>query len=549
MMKKIFITLLSFHSLAIHAQQVSITNSAEEALATDRLEVLQGKLFKQVNLTTKHVSAFEFFNEEVEIKNSIDSFNYNSLQQKHIESISEEDCKASKKNILKYFYSTHANLWSYRDKTTTLSINPIVYYKQAKELDNSENIFVNTRGAEIKGSIGNKIYFYSQLTDNQERGPNFMSQFVSENRALPGNGYFKNFKTTGYDYLNARGYISANIINNHISASFGNDRHFIGNGYRSLLLSDFGNNNLFLKLNTKFWKLHYQNLFMELMPQHYIANDTLRSRKYTTMHVLTANITKRWQLSAFEGVIFSRKDHFDFQYLNPVIFYRATEQMLGSPDNAMLGFDSKYIFPHGIELYGQVAIDEFSFKHVRARDKWWANKQAFQLGVKYFDVANIKQLDLQLERNYIRPFMYTYKDSLADYTHYNQALAHPNGANLIENIAIVRYQPLKKLVLNLQMIHRQQGMDTLASFSNGGNIRKDYNLRGGQELGFATLGGTLVTTTYMNFLASYQIRPNIYFDAGVTYRNASSNYSAFANKSTMPFLAFRMNANTREYNF
>ena len=31
--------------------------------------------------------------------------------------------------------------------------------------------------------------------------------------------------------------------------------------------SDFGNNYLFLKINTRIWKINYQNIFMELNPQ------------------------------------------------------------------------------------------------------------------------------------------------------------------------------------------------------------------------------------------------------------------------------------------
>src|SRR5690606_25152298 len=85
--------------------------------------------------------------------------------------------------------------------------------------------------------------------------------------AVPGYGFYKPFKTNGVDYFDARGYITFNVAK-YIDVQFGYDKNFIGNGYRSLFLSDWGNSNLFLKLNTKIWKINYQNLFMELMPQY-----------------------------------------------------------------------------------------------------------------------------------------------------------------------------------------------------------------------------------------------------------------------------------------
>ena len=102
----------------------------------------------------------------------------------------------------------------------------------------------------------------------------------------------------------------------------------------SLFLDDFGNNYLFLKLNTKIWKLNYQNLFMELMPQfRKDKGDVLLDRKYAAMHHLSMNVTKWLNVGLFEGIVFGRTNHFDFQYLNPIIFLRHIEGTVGSPDN------------------------------------------------------------------------------------------------------------------------------------------------------------------------------------------------------------------------
>jgi len=79
---------------------------------------------------------------------------------------------------------------------------------------------------------------------------------------------------------------------------------------------------------------------------------------------------------------------------------------------------------------------------LKYKNGYWANKQALQLGLKSIDVLGVPNLDIQGEVNLVRPFVYTSKDNYSSYTHYNQALAHPLGANFKEIIGIVKYQPL-----------------------------------------------------------------------------------------------------------
>src|SRR6185369_9400836 len=136
---------------------------------------------------------------------------------------------------------------------------------------------------------------------------------------------YKSFKGTGFDYFDGRGYFTFNVTK-YIDVAFGYDKNFIGSGYRSLFLSDFGSPNLFLKLNTRIWKFNYQNLFMELQNADSRFGDKLLGKKYAAMHHLDVNVTKWLNIGLFEGVVFGRVNHFDFGYLNPVIFYRSIEQ-------------------------------------------------------------------------------------------------------------------------------------------------------------------------------------------------------------------------------
>jgi hypothetical protein len=163
------------------------------------------------------------------------------------------------------------------------------------------------------------------------------------------------------------------------------------------------------------------------------------------MHHLDVNVTKGLNIGLFEGIMFGRRDRFDFGYLNPVIFYRSIEQQNGSFDNSVAGLDFKANVKKRVQLYGQLLLDEFLLSEIKKNDGWWANKWAIQAGAKYINVFGIKNLDIQVEMNRVRPFTYGHRDSVANYTHYNQPLAHPLGANFSELIGIVRYQPAPQM--------------------------------------------------------------------------------------------------------
>ena len=83
-------------------------------------------------------------------------------------------------------------------------------------------------------------------------------------------------------------------------------------------------------------------------------------------------------------------------YLNPLIFYRSIEQNLGSPDNALIGFDYKANVANTAQFYGQFVMDEFNFAQIKQFNGWWGNKYALQQGFKYINVGGVQNLDLQL---------------------------------------------------------------------------------------------------------------------------------------------------------
>jgi hypothetical protein len=235
----------------------------------------------------------------------------------------------------------------------------------------------------------------------------------------------------------------------------------------------------------------------------------------------------------------------------PIILYRQIERALGSPDNVVLGFHIKALAAKHLQFYGQLFLDEFTSKELIAGNGYWANKFGLQVGGKYFDAFTVKNLDLQGEVNIVRPFTYAHFDSIANYTHYNQPLAHPLGASFAEITGIVRYQPVKDLYLSLKGMYYEKGADTGTS-NFGNDIFKDYNTRtavvpGDNVHGYDLVSGITTKCALMSLNASYELRENLFIDLGATYRKYAGALSTTS--TTYVQAGVRLNFVRRDYNF
>ena len=506
-------------------------------------------LYKKMNMgaggDTGEVSQPVFMNSKV------DQHNLNSLIANNLEWYSgDATIFQSRKPIWKSFYKTPANLYEVHVKDFDLVVNPVFQYVLSKEKDNDQSLFLNSRGITVRGRIANKIGFSAYITDNQERDPAYVQQWIADRKATPGAGLYKEFKAAGgVDYFDARGYFTFNVTK-YIDVAFGYDKNFIGNGCRSLFLSDFGNNNLFLKLNTRIWKFNYQNLFMELHNADDRVGDKLIGKKYAVMHHLDIAFTKWLNVGLFEGVVFGRKDRFDLGYLNPVIFYRSLELQNGSFDNSVAGLDVKANIAHRFQVYGQLLLDEFKLSEIRAGNGWWGNKFGIQLGGKYIDAFTIKNLDLQIEYNRVRPFTYSHRDSVANYTHYNQPLAHPLMANFSEVIGIARYQPAPKWMLQAKAIYYTQGRDSNA-ISYGSNIFLPHvPPYRAEEYGFSVGSGWKTNVLYASLLVSYELRENLFLELfGVYRKEETKTPPIISGNTTVISFGVRWNMHRREFDF
>jgi hypothetical protein len=496
----------------------------------------------------------------------IDRYNIDRFLMTNSEWAAPRESFISKKPIFNTLYKTKGNMVEVNQPAFFLAINPLFTYQQSYERGNKQNIFYNSRGLALRGMIDKKVGFDFYFTENQERDPLYVQRYIADSnfnvlgrsgsiinrKAVPGAGYYKAFKKTGVDYFDIRGSISWNVAK-VIDMQFGYDRNFIGVGHRSLFLSDFSNSATFLKINTRIWKFNYENLYMELIPDQLTKNHLL-PRKYFRMNHLSMNIGKTANIGIFDAVVFGRENHFDFQYLLPVMFLRPAEQQIGSPDNAVLGVDGKVNIFKTFQIYGQLLFDEFKLSELRAGKGWWANKYGYQLGAKYIDAFGVRNMDIQVETNRIRPFTYSHFDSVANYTHYNQPLAHPLGGNVQEYIAILKAQPYKNVYLQVKAIYYNLGQD-VNGVNYGSNPFRNYYDRTidpatgkPNEYGYHIGSGNVARTFNTSVVATYEWKENVFFDLSAQMRNVKNDIGP-REKSTVISAAVRVNMARRTFDF
>jgi len=480
-----------------------------------------------------------------------DQFNCNYLLNDNWD-YTRRESRQQGRPFLNYFFRNQADFFHAEGEEYSVRVNPVLHLQGGLDSETEGLRYINTRGVQVEGTVNQRLGFYTFLTENQALFPEYVNERIRRDTIVPHEGYFKPFKQNAQDFFTARGYLNYGISKN-INVQLGHDRNFIGNGYRSLILSDYAAPYFFLKLNTQFWRIQYMNLFAE-MNADFEFRDQLYPKKYFAYHHLSVNITPSVNIGLFESVVFARgKGRFELQYLNPIIFYRSVEQQLGSEDNSLLGMDFKVNIAHTAQVYGQVTIDEFLLSALRAQNGGWENKQGLQLGAKYIDVAGISNLDLQGEFNVVRPYTYQHENRYTNYQHYQQPLAHPMGANFYEYIGILRYQPVNKLSLTGKAIYTKYSVDTDSS-NYGSNVLYSYNARpyyppNQQAEGHFIAQDNPTNLIHLDLTASWQLRHNMFIDLKQIIRHRTSSIAAYNNNAAITSLAFRWNIPQRLHEF
>ncbi|HTL83301.1 MAG TPA: capsule assembly Wzi family protein [Bacteroidia bacterium] len=438
-----------------------------------------------------------------------------------------------------------------------LYIDPLLNltYMNVKNDTSQSQFYINTRGVTAHGDIGTKISFETSFWENQAFFPEYISDFANETQVVPGQGRWKQFKKTGYDYAMAAGYLSYSPCRN-FNLQVGTGKHFVGDGYRSLLLSDNAFNYPFARLTGWFGPgkmFQYTTIYASLM--NLVANaptpsgtERLFQKKAASFDQLSMKIGRVGEISLFQGLIWTAADDRNKQcirlaYVNPVMFTSLPFYGLSDRNNYLLGGTFRFDLFKTVRLYGQWMADDLGKKGTVH------HKTGFQVGVKYFNAFTLKHLHLDLEYNRVNPYSYAATDTAQAYTHYGQPLAHPVGANFSEMIFGLQYK-FGDVFLQLRYEMANVGADSAAS-NYGQNIFKtDYFAYYPATPDPYKIGqGMKTNISYLDINLGYMISyaSNLNISAGYTVRNVEFN--ATSSPTSYVYLAVRTSLTNNYFDF
>ena len=115
--------------------------------------------------------------------------------------------------LLTYFYRNGRDFYHVKEGSFKLFINPAFRFQLGTEQHqydaepSSQNLFTNSRGLVLRGSLFEKVGFYTEVYDNQIRHQRFVQNRYDDHKALFGETFIKlNNNRDIYDYFHVRGY-------------------------------------------------------------------------------------------------------------------------------------------------------------------------------------------------------------------------------------------------------------------------------------------------------------------------------------------------------
>ena len=343
-----------------------------------------------------------------------------------------------------------------------LTIDPLLNIEMGKDPEANEFYNKNTRGVMVRANVGEKFSFETSLYENQMTLPGYQKSYALSTGVVPGQGRWKKFKSNqGFDFASA----SANVSytpTNYINLQLGTGKNFIGDGYRSLLLSDASFNYPFWKIITTFGKkdqFQYTKLNASLSSitrrEEGSTSEELFQRKTMSTHYFSWLATKWLNIGLFESTLWQTEDSngtkpLQWQQFNPIIGINTATTGFDNVNHTLVGTNLKVKLPFKAILYNQFVYDGSS-------------KYGYQFGARYFGINN---LTIQAEYNSVAKDTYSSDVSLQAYTNYNEPLTHPSGSDYNEIVGIINYK-YKRVFSQIKV--NQITDNSIGSFSNSIN--------------------------------------------------------------------------------
>nr|MCS3814166.1 hypothetical protein [Mucilaginibacter sp. X4EP1] len=392
-----------------------------------------------------------------------------------------------------------------------------------KDLSGKKSTYLNTRGFQVGGTIGTKFFFYTSAYENQGTFPEYLTDYIHTTGMVPGQALEFTLGTPDWSY--ATGLIGYNPTKS-ISLVMGVDKTFIGDGYRSLLLSDFSANYPLFRITFNLGKkVQYMAMWSLLQDQTATTFPDQHApyrKKWAAFHYIDWTISNRASLGFFNAIIAAESDDdgtnhpFDVNFINPIFFSKALAPSTQIPDHTLFGFNGKYKVLNKTTLYGQLLFDQ------QSAPANTGTEYGYQLGFRGADLFKVHALNYLVEYNTVKPYTYSHQYPLVNYTQYNEPLGDPFGADFKEIVGLLNYS-IGKFDFQGELNYAKLGVN-YDNVNYGSDILIPAVITPGTVIG----QGTNTSFKYAEGKVAYLINPkyNLRFELGLVYRDETSSITS-----------------------
>ena len=445
-----------------------------------------------------------------------------------------------KQHSLLYRKLFNEHLIDYKGSNSTFYTDLLPDFDIGRDFSGKLTTSTTSLGLQLGGTVSNKLYYNVSGYLSRAVVPDYLANYINQVGIVPGQAYAKTFRDNGYDWSYITATVSYTPIK-YLNISAGRDKTFIGDGYRSMLLSDYASPYPFLKLTGTLGNVTYMVMWTDMNDPAFTSPYNVSRQKFGVFHYLDWNVNNRLSFGFFENITgFFTDDNgvkrpFDFNYINPIIFLKPVNNASDDPDKSLLGFTGKYKITNGITVYGQFALNEFHEKDFFSSNGASDNKYGWQLGLRGANLFGIKNLNYLVESNNAKPYTYSARSAIENYSSNSEPLAHPWGANFRELVGLLSYS-YKRFDFSGEADYGHYGLDI-----NGINYGKDIFQTYPTPNTYGNYIGQGLTTN-MYFLegkVAYVLNPkyNLRIELGGIYRQEQN--SEFKDKTSMLTIGLR----------
>lgn len=315
-------------------------------------------------------------------------------------------------------------------------------------------------GGRFYGTLSGHVGYFLEATNGQSFGD---SSVTLEDPQISKNRNFTSYSKNNFDFTTAE--LSYNY--DWFTGKLAREALAVGGSYQgdNVTLSPNVPTYDFLSLQANVGVVRYQAVVASLLGEakHSIGFDTARNwdfgasvlidDKFLTMHNLSFFLGEDFEMGFTDMVIFSRR--FDLAYLNPFSFLKSVEHSLNDRDNGLLGMHARVRPVTGLELRGQVLMDDVQAGQIGKG--WWGNKFAWQAGAMWAAPFGMNEIDLTFEWTRVEPFMYSHFNPQNTYSSTGTVLGSQIGPNAVSYWSQLHWDVTRDLLVNLDVQLIQRG--------------------------------------------------------------------------------------------